>query len=79
LVKNLEKSKIHLYYKEISAFDVKDAWMTVVRVVAPELSMIHADDNAMFLWWRTQDVGWRYKDISIDKSKFPNVFPHPLG
>jgi hypothetical protein len=25
LVKNLEKSKIHLYYKEISAFDVKDA------------------------------------------------------
>ena len=77
LLKVLKKENIRLYYKDLTSVDVKSIGVSVVRVVSPDLSIIHADENAPFLGGRTSDVKWRYKNLK--QGKFPNDFPHPLG
>ncbi|MBR3163230.1 MAG: YcaO-like family protein [Clostridia bacterium] len=77
LLEKLKKENIRLYYKNLTSVDVKDIGAYVVRVISPELSLIHGDENAPFLGGRTNDVKWRYKDLK--EGIFPNPFPHPLG
>ena len=77
LLKKLQKEKIRLFYKELTTVDVKDVGVSVVRVLSPELSLIHGDENIPFLGGRTKDIEWRYKGLK--KGVFPNVYPHPLG
>ena len=77
LLKKLQQKNIRLFYKDISTIDVKDVGVTVIRVLSPDLSLLHGDENEMFLGGRTKDIKWRYKGL---KSRgFPNCYPHPLG
>jgi ribosomal protein S12 methylthiotransferase accessory factor len=77
LLDKLRHEDIRLFYKDITASDVKDAGITVVRVLSPDLSFLHGDENEMFLGGRTKDITWRYQNL---KSRgFPNPYPHPLG
>ena len=75
----LKKEGIRLFYRDLTLPDVKETGLTVVRVLSPELSLIHGDERSPFLGGRTNDVAWRYKDIFEDQVDFPNKFPHPLG
>jgi ribosomal protein S12 methylthiotransferase accessory factor len=77
LLKALKREKIRLYYKDITTADVRETGLTVVRVVSPDLSLLHGDENMPFLGGRTDDVKWRYNNIK--QGEFPNRFPHPLG
>ena len=77
LLKRLNQANIRLYYKDITTNDVRDVGVTVVRVLSPDLSLLHGDENEMFLGGTTSNIKWRYKDI--EPGKFPNEYPHPLG
>jgi ribosomal protein S12 methylthiotransferase accessory factor len=77
LLKSLKRENIKLYYKDITTADVKETGLTVVRVVSPDLSLLHGDENMPFLGGRTGDASWRYK--GIEHGEFPNKYPHPLG
>ncbi len=77
LLKKLNSVNIRLFYKDITTVDVRDVGLTVVRVISPDLSLIHGDENLLFLGGRTNDVKWRYSDLI--PGDFPNKFPHPLG
>lgn len=77
LLKELNKEKIRLFYKDISTIDVEDAGVSVIRVLSPDLALLHGDENEMFLGGRTSDVLWRYPNLK--SGKFPNRYPHPLG
>ncbi len=77
LLKKLEKENIRLFYKDITSIDVRDVGVTVVKVLSPDLSLLHGDENEMFLGGKTNDVKWRYGDLKA--RKFPNQYPHPLG
>lgn len=75
----LSQNNIRLFYRDITLPDVKEAGLTVVRVISPDMSLIHGDERAPFLGGRTKDVAWRYKDIMETEIEFPNPYPHPLG
>ena len=77
LLKKLQQENIRLFYKDISTIDVKDVGVTVIRVLSPDLSLLHGDENEMFLGGRTKDIIWRYKGLK--SREFPNHYPHPLG
>ncbi|MDR0782808.1 MAG: YcaO-like family protein [Propionibacteriaceae bacterium] len=77
LLGELKKADIRLFYKELTTVDVAEVGVSVVRVLSPDLSLIHADENIPFLGGRTSDVNWRYPDLRT--GKFPNNYPHPLG
>jgi hypothetical protein len=77
LLSNLNNAKIRLFYKDITTADVKEVGVTVVRVLSPELSLIHGDENIPFLGGRTNDIKWRYSNLKC--GMFPNKYPHPLG
>jgi len=77
LLKSLKRENIRLFYKDLTTTDVRETGLTVVRVVSPDLSLLHGDENVPFLGGRTGDVNWRYKDLKQDE--FPNKYPHPLG
>jgi ribosomal protein S12 methylthiotransferase accessory factor len=77
ILRILKSEKIRLYYKDLTTVDVKDAGLTVVRVMSPDLSLLHGDENIPFLGGRTSDVKWRYKNLEC--GEFPNRYPHPLG
>ena len=79
LLKELSKQNIRIYYRDISLPDVKEAGLTVVRVLSPEMSLLHGDERRPFLGGRTADVAWRYRNIKRTNEKFPNPYPHPLG
>lgn len=78
LLEKLSESRIRLFYRDITLADVRDVGLTVVRVLSPELSLIHGDERTPFLGGRASDVKWRYPDL-INYSEFPNKYPHPLG
>jgi len=73
----LKKENIRLFYKDLTTRDVRDTGVSVMRVISPDLSLIHGDENTPFLGGRTGDVQWRYKGLAA--GRFPNTFPHPLG
>jgi ribosomal protein S12 methylthiotransferase accessory factor len=75
----LKKAGLSLYYRQLEPVDVKQAGVYVVRVVSPEMSLIHGDENIPFLGGRVQDVIWRFPDLVNKTGIFPNPFPHPLG
>lgn len=79
LLNELEKEKIRIFYRDLTLPDVREAGLTVVRVLSPELSLIHGDERAPFLGGRTNDVVWRNKNVDMRQVEFPNKFPHPLG
>jgi ribosomal protein S12 methylthiotransferase accessory factor len=77
LLKALHQEKIRLFYKDISTVDAQETGVYVVRVLSPDLALLHGDENIPFLGGRTGDALWRYPDIK--PGKFPNIYPHPLG
>jgi len=77
LLKKLKEENIRLFYKDISTTDVKDVGVTVIRVLSPDLSLLHGDESEMFLGGKTKDITWRYKNLKT--REFPNRYPHPLG
>ena len=75
----LGKAGVRLFYRDLTLPDVADAGLKVVRVLSPELSLLHGDEQAPFLGGRTRDVRWRYPEIDPREVAFPNPLPHPLG
>ena len=73
----MKHENIRLFYKNISTSDVEDVGVTVIRVLSPDLSLLHGDENEMFLGGKTKDITWRYKNLK--SNGFPNHYPHPLG
>lgn len=69
---------VDLYYRELTTPDVAAAGVRVMRVLSPQLSLLHADERAPFLGGRTEDVDWRYPGAQRHTA-FPNPLPHPLG
>ena len=41
LLKQLRNENIRLFYKDLTTVDVRDAGVSVIRVMSPELSQIH--------------------------------------
>ena len=78
LVRSLGSSGIRMFYRDLTMSDVKETGLTVVRVLSPELSLLHGDERAPFLGGRTQDLVWRYPGLAL-QAQFPNKYPHPLG
>lgn len=78
LVASLLAQGIELGYRELTTPDVAQAGLRVVRVLSPQLSLLHADERAPFLGGRTADWRWRYPHA---KAHHPlsNPWPHPLG
>jgi ribosomal protein S12 methylthiotransferase accessory factor len=70
---------IRVFYRDLTPADVARLGVTVVRVVSPELSLLHADERTPFLGGRVRDVAWRYPGLAPVSPVFPNPFPHPLG
>ena len=80
LVEQLAAAGIRSYYRDLTTVDVREAGLTVVRVLSPDLSHLHGDERMPFLGGRLADVSWRYPDLSRHPLlPFPNPFPHPLG
>lgn len=77
-VQALQAAGIDTYYRELTTTDVAQAGLRVVRVLAPQLTPLHADERAPFLGGRCADVAWRYPDAR-PQGPFPNPWPHPLG
>jgi ribosomal protein S12 methylthiotransferase accessory factor len=80
LVEQLAAAGIRSYYRDLTTVDVREAGLTVVRVLSPDLSHLHGDERMPFLGGRLADVAWRYPALSRHPSlPFPNPYPHPLG
>lgn len=78
LVLCLLEHGIELAYRELTPPDVAQAGLRVVRVLSPQLSLLHADERAPFLGGRTGDWRWRYPD-AVAHHPLSNPWPHPLG
>ncbi len=74
----LHAAGVELLYRELTTPDVAAAGLRVMRVVAPALTPLHADERAPFLGGRSRDVQWRYPN-EIPHTMWPNPWPHPLG
>lgn len=77
LLKSMKTAGIQTFYRNISSSDISQIGMKVVRVICPELSLLHGDEREPFLWWRFRDVTWRYPD-KINQQEDYNPFPHFL-
>ncbi len=79
LLNTLKKEKIQFYYKDITSIDLNSIWLYVYKSISPDLSLIHWDEQTPFLWWKINDVKWRYWNFFDNKEIiFPNKYPHPL-
>lgn len=78
LVMTLLGHGIELAYRELTTPDVAQAGLRVVRVLSPQLSLLHADERAPFLGGRTGDWRWRYP-LAVAHHPLSNPWPHPLG
>lgn len=74
----LQTAGIELLYRELTTADAACAGLRVVRVTAPALSPLHADERAPFLGGRCADIEWRYPGAQTH-TPLPNPWPHPLG
>lgn len=77
LAEALAGAGIDLFYRDLTFPDARQSRVTVVRVLSPQLSQLHGDENMPFLGGRTNDAEWRYPGLAA--GAFPNPFPHPLG
>ena len=78
LVESLAAQGIELAYRELTTPDVAQAGLRVVRVLSPQLSLLHADERSPFLGGRTGDWRWRYPHAQAHHP-LSNPWPHPLG
>lgn len=78
LVAHLRHEDIELFYRELTTVDVRATGLRVMRVLSPQLSLLHGDERCPFLGGRTFDVGWRYPDL-VAQTNMLNPYPHPLG
>lgn len=78
LVVHLLGQGVELGYRELTTPDVAQAGLRVVRVLSPQLSLLHADERAPFLGGRTGDWRWRYPH-AVAHHPLSNPWPHPLG
>jgi ribosomal protein S12 methylthiotransferase accessory factor len=78
LIGRLLAHGIELAYRELTPPDVAQAGLRVVRVLSPQLSLLHADERAPFLGGRTGDWRWRYPH-AVAHHPLSNPWPHPLG
>jgi ribosomal protein S12 methylthiotransferase accessory factor len=78
LVERLLAEGVELAYRELTPPDVAQAGLRVVRVLSPQLSLLHADERAPFLGGRAGDWGWRYPQ-ALAHHPLSNPWPHPLG
>jgi ribosomal protein S12 methylthiotransferase accessory factor len=79
LLGGLAAERIRLLYRDLTPPDVARLGVTVVRVLSPDLTLLHADERAPFLGGRTRDVAWRYPGLEPALRRLPSPFPHPLG
>jgi ribosomal protein S12 methylthiotransferase accessory factor len=70
---------VELLYRDLTTVDAAHIGLRVVRVVAPDLTPIHADHNHPALNARSHDLHWRYPWATPTATSFPNPMPHPLG
>lgn len=68
-----------LFYRDLTLPDVRDVGLSVVRVLSPDLALLHGDERLPFLGGRARDVAWRYPDVAASDVAFDNRYPHPLG
>jgi ribosomal protein S12 methylthiotransferase accessory factor len=78
LLGRLKKAGVRLYYRDLTLPDVRSAGLSVVRVISPELSLIHGDEAEPFLGGGTANFASRYSNVELG-GEFPNSYPHPLG
>jgi len=79
LLQRLKTEGIRLFYRNLTLPDVAQTGLKVVRVLSPDLSLLHGDENIPFLGGRIRDVEWRYPEFSEKDLCFPNPYPHPLA
>jgi ribosomal protein S12 methylthiotransferase accessory factor len=75
----LSSAGVRLFYRDLTLPDVKDVGLHVARVLSPELTPLHGDEQAPFLGGRVRDVAWRWPEVATADIDFPNPHPHPLG
>ncbi len=75
----LGRAGVRLFYRDLTLPDVADAGLRVARVLSPELTPLHGDEQAPFLGGRTRDVAWRWPNVPPGEIEFDNPHPHPLG
>jgi ribosomal protein S12 methylthiotransferase accessory factor len=78
LLDHLGQEGVELFYRDLTTADVRDAGLGVMRVLSPQLSLLHGDERYPFLGGRARDVLWRYPDLA-SRSNGLNPYPHPLG
>ncbi len=79
LLSALSAERIRVFYRDLTLPDVAGVGVTVVRVLSPELTLLHADERAPFLGGRARDHAWRYPDLRPALPRWPSPSPHPLG
>lgn len=84
LVTALEGTGVELFYRDLTLPDLRQIGLSVVRVLSPALTPIHADHHWPHLGGTTADVDRRFAWASESWARplgerFPSPFPHPLG
>lgn len=77
LVMALTEAGVRLAYRELTTPELAAVGLSVVRVLAPDLTPLHSDHNWPFLGGRTADLAWRYSWAA--SGNYPSRHPHPLG
>lgn len=79
LVFGLAGHGVRLFYRDLTTCDAAQMGVTVVRVISPDLTPIHAEHAWPFLGGRARHVSWRYPWAPPSCRRVPNRYPHPLG
>ena len=74
----LQRSKIRLYYRDLSTIDALQLGVRVVRVTSPDLAPIFAHQEWPLVGNLAGKLRSRYPWASAGL-EFPNLMPHPLG
>ncbi len=77
LARSLEDSGFHMLYRDLTLPDLRHINLTVVRVLSPDLTPIHADHRLRHLGGTTPDLARRFPNAA--SHGFPSPHPHPLG
>ncbi|MGC3994695.1 MAG: YcaO-like family protein [Propionicimonas sp.] len=78
LVPQLRQRGIRLFYRDLTVVDTAACGVRVARVVSPDVSLIHGDDNWPFLALEPDRAARLYPGLPV-RTRFPSPFPHPLG
>lgn len=73
----LSRSRIRLFYRELTTIDALQSGVYVMRALSPDMTPIFAHQNWPFLGGKVADIKRCYKNVR--SIKFPNPMPHPLG